>query len=445
MVFDFIRKRTEEGIAQVQNIATKTLEGRLSEALADTADYVRQRQLIDAENLKKLSIGLSKTRDKLLSGINGAFDDNSSSSNDLSKKLDSLEEVLLQADIGSTTTNQIIDDLRSYAQTNQISSEDVLPILRERLIEALTPPTGMPNSLNIQNITTEKSPTVIFVIGANGMGKTTTIGKIAARLNKEGNFSVLLGACDTFRAAAVEQLNEWARRANVSIEVPIDNEKGGNPVPVVTRTMKRGITEGVDVIIIDTSGRLSNNFELIEQLKDMKSAIQKEIPNAPHETLLVVDGSVGRNAIDQAIAWKKYVGITGIAVTKLDGTARAGFVVSIVRDLGVPIKFIGVGEKIEDLRDFQPNIFVDALLGNDEQTSLKLQTRVKKMLLKGTNSGSSNSGSSNTDSTKRLMDSFSSSGSDEEESSEDKEVIKSKRPKRPKPQQSKAKLKKKDK
>jgi len=445
MVFDFIRKRTEEGIAQVQNIATKTLEGRLSEALADTADYVRQRQLIDAENLKKLSIGLSKTRDKLLSGINGAFDDNSSSSNDLSKKLDSLEEVLLQADIGSTTTNQIIDDLRSYAQTNQISSEDVLPILRERLIEALTPPIGMPNSLNIQNTTTEKSPTVIFVIGANGMGKTTTIGKIAARLNKEGNFSVLLGACDTFRAAAVEQLNEWARRANVSIEVPIDNEKGGNPVPVVTRTMKRGITEGVDVIIIDTSGRLSNNFELIEQLKDMKSAIQKEIPNAPHETLLVVDGSVGRNAIDQAIAWKKYVGITGIAVTKLDGTARAGFVVSIVRDLGVPIKFIGVGEKIEDLRDFQPNIFVDALLGNDEQTSLKLQTRVKKMLLKGTNSGSSNSGSSNTDSTKRLMDSFSSSGSDEEESSEDKEVIKSKRPKRPKPQQSKAKLKKKDK
>lgn len=444
MVFDFIRKRTEEGIAQVQNIATKTLEGKLSEALADTAGYVRQRQLIDAENFKKLTVGLSKTRDKLLSGINGAFDDSSSDGNDLNKKLDSLEEVLLQADIGSTTTNQIIDDLRSYAKTNQISSEDVLPILRERLIEALIPPTGIPNSLNMQN-TSDKSPTVIFVIGANGMGKTTTIGKIAARLHKEGNFSVLLGACDTFRAAAVEQLNEWAKRANVTIEVPLDNEKGGDPVPVVTRTINRGIAENVDVVIIDTSGRLSNNFELIEQLKDMKSAIQKAIPNAPHETLLVVDGSVGRNAIDQAIAWKKYVGITGIAVTKLDGTARAGFVVSIVRDLGVPIKLIGVGEKIEDLRDFQPSVFVDALLGNDEQTSLKLQNRVKKMLLKDASNTGGGSGSSSMDSTKRLMESFSSTTTDDDGADEvnEKEAVKSKRPKRPKPQQSKAKLKKK--
>ena len=153
-------------------------------------------------------------------------------------------------------------------------------------------------------------------------GKTTTIGKIASRLNKEANQSVLLGACDTFRAAAVEQLGEWAKRANVSIEKPLDSELLGDPVPVVTRTMQRGIREGYDVIIIDTSGRLSNNFELIQQLQGMKAAIQKEIPSAPHETLLVVDGSVGRNAVDQATAWRKYVGVSGLAITKLDGTAR---------------------------------------------------------------------------------------------------------------------------
>jgi len=178
------------------------------------------------------------------------------------------------------------------------------------------------------------------------MGKTTSIGKLAWRLRNEFNQTVLLGACDTFRAAAVEQLREWAARSNVSVEVPLESERGSSPVPVVTRTLQRAKTEIFDVVLIDTSGRLSNNFELVEELKEMRAAIQREIPAAPHETLvistfyinsnnlriflnvhfykLVVDGSVGRNAVDQARAWSKYVGVSGLVVTKMDGTARAG-------------------------------------------------------------------------------------------------------------------------
>jgi fused signal recognition particle receptor len=296
MVFDFFKKRSEEGFAQVQNIATKTIQGKLQEALSETASYVSLRRKIDSENLMRLTTGLSRSRDRLLSGINGAFDNES---DDIDVRLEKLEEVLLQADIGSVTSTAIVDDLRRYARREGLAVDDILPILRARLIEALTPIDG-PSSINFAPA---GEPTVIFVIGANGMGKTTTIGKIASRLRNEANLTVLLGACDTFRAAAVEQLGEWAIRANVSIEVPLPAERGGNPVPVVTRSVRRAKEEGFDVCIIDTSGRLSNNFELIEQLQDMKAAILRELPSAPHETLLVVDGSVGRNAVDQATAW----------------------------------------------------------------------------------------------------------------------------------------------
>ena len=379
MVFDFLRKRSEEGIAQIQNIASKAAEGKLGEALQETGEYVRTRNKIDAENLVKLTNGLSRSRDRLLSAISGAIADGEV---DLDARLSTLEEVLLQADIGSSTTSTILADLRSYAETNQLMEmDDILPVLRARLIEALTPREVSPGVVPPSGIIyAPTGPTVMFVIGANGMGKTTTIGKIAGRLRNEGNLTVLLGACDTFRAAAVEQLGEWALRANVSIEVPTPEERGGNPVPVVTRSVRRAISENFDVVIIDTSGRLSNNFELTQQLQDMKAAIVQEIPSAPHETLLVVDGSLGRNAVEQAAAWRKYVGVTGLAITKLDGTARGGFVVSVVRDLGLPVKFIGVGEKIDDLRDFEPRVFVDALLGNDQVKAKFLQERAEKML-----------------------------------------------------------------
>ena len=318
MVFDFLRQRSQEGIAQVQNIATKTLEGKLGEAFDDTRDYLRTRSKIDAENLRRLTAGLARSRDRLLSGISGAFADDGDG---IEARLGKLEEVLMQADIGAKTATTIIEDLRTYARTERITEEDILPVLRARLIEALTPSPDATNGINFAPADSGE-PTVIFVIGANGMGKTTTIGKIASRLRNEGNLTVLLGACDTFRAAAVEQLGEWAVRANVSIERPTEAERGGDPVPVVARSVRRAREEKFDVLIIDTSGRLSNNFELTQQLQDMKAAIVKELPSAPHETLLVVDGSLGRNAVDQAAAWRKYVGVSGLAITKLDGTAR---------------------------------------------------------------------------------------------------------------------------
>ena len=296
MVFDFIKRRSEEGFAQVQNIATKTIQGKLGEALSETASYVTLRRKIDSENLKRLTDGLSRSRDRLLSGINGAFENEN---DDIETRLVKLEEVLLQADLGSVTSGAIVEDLRRYARKEGLAVDDILPVLRARLIEALTPVGGHVGL----NFAPPGEPTVIFVIGANGMGKTTTIGKIASRLRNEANLTVLLGACDTFRAAAVEQLAEWSVRANVSIERPLPEERGGDPVPEVTRSVRRAKEEGFDVCIIDTSGRLSNNFELTQQLQDMKAAIVKELPSAPHETLLVVDGSVGRNAVDQATAW----------------------------------------------------------------------------------------------------------------------------------------------
>lgn len=435
MVFDFLRKRTEEGIAQVQNIASKAVEGKLGEALLESAQYIQTRQRIDAENLRRLTDGLARSRDRLLSGIEGAVDEKSDS---IDSQLEKLEDALLQADIGSKTTTQILQDLRAYAVREGLTKDDVLPILRQRLIEALTPEKDTGN-INFQIATSAdgiKIPTVFFIIGANGMGKTTTIGKLAYRLRNEANMTVLLGACDTFRAAAVEQLNEWANRANVSIEVPLENERGGDPVPVVTRTIQRGLKEGSDVIIIDTSGRLSNNFELIQQLQDMKAAIVREIPSAPHEILLVVDGSVGRNAVDQAAAWRKYVGVTGLAITKLDGTARGGFVVAVVKDLGIPVKFIGVGEKIEDLRDFQPEIFVDALLGNNEETAKVLENKAKKML-KIASESSDEFTSSKKSGLSELKATF-----DENVVDEEIEDSKPKRKARPKPQKVQQKKKK---
>lgn len=456
MVFDFLQKRSEEGIAQLQNLAEKTAKGKLGEALSDVGEYVALRNKIDAENLRKLTEGLSKSRERLLGGIGVAFSDKDSS---LDSVLEKIEEVLLQADIGAVTSSQIINDLKIYSKTNKLEEGDILPVLRERLIEALTP-TGDEGTLNFSNTTGE--PTVMFVIGANGMGKTTTIGKISARLRNEYNISVLLGACDTFRAAAVEQLKEWSVRANVTIEEPMEEERGGDPVPVVRRSVRRAKEEGYEVCIIDTSGRLSNNFELTEQLQNMKAAIVDEIPSAPHETLLVVDGSLGRNAVEQAAAWRKYVGVSGLAITKLDGTARGGFVVSVVKDLGLPVKFIGVGEKIDDLREFDPTQFVDALLGNDAGTAQALKEKANKMMSvvaesrEDLDAGSLSNASGASDASSRLAASFKKSGSSSS-GSEDASFgltgslqipanpgeTSSKRKKRPKPQSSKKKKDKK--
>ena len=247
--------------------------------------------------------------------------------------------------------------------------EPVSAVVTSRLLKDHLPfphfsfPSSLPPSLprSIPPSLPQNYPKVLFVIGANGMGKTTTIGKIAARLSQEANQSVLVAACDTFRAAAVDQLEEWTERACVDIHKPGEGET--KPAPVLDSAITKAIEGDYDVLIVDTSGRLSNNVALNEELKKLKRTIADRIPGGPQETLLVLDGAVGRNGVDQAKVWNREVGITGLVITKLDGTARGGVVVSIVRDVGVPVKLIGVGEGISDLRDFNPEDFVDALLG----------------------------------------------------------------------------------
>lgn len=378
MIFDFLKKRTEEGLSQVQNIATKSLEGKFGEALSESAAYIKIRQKADSENWKKLTTGLSRSRDLLLADISGIFGEGGigASTSSLNEQLERLEEVLLRADLGSSTASAIIADLRSYARSSgiDVSREDILSVLRSRLIDALSLPAEL-RGLRLSADPATEGPVVLLIIGANGMGKTTTIGKLAHRIRNELNQTVLLGACDTFRAAAVNQLAEWAVRANVSIERPRTEEEGGDPVVVAERTLRRGKEEAFDVVILDTSGRLANNYALTLQLQEIRDAVRREVPGGPHETLLVVDGSVGRNAVLQAETWRSKVGVTGLVVTKLDGTARGGFVVSVVRDLGLPVKLVGVGEGIEDLRDFEPELFVDALLGNDQTEAQKMRER----------------------------------------------------------------------
>lgn len=333
MVFDFFKKKAEEGIA----------------------------------DLKKFTDGLAKSRDRLLGELESIFGGDKT----LDATIERLEEVLMMADIGTATTLQILDDVRDLArqQDEKLSADDIRALLRANLVEVLE--NTETRALNFAS----EGPTVLFVIGSNGMGKTTTIGKIANRLRSEGGQKVLLCAADTFRAAAVEQLEQWAVRADVDIVTPLPDTKG--PGPVVSAAVEKCLSEGYDTLIVDTSGRLANNYQLNEELKRLQRIIQKRIDGAPHDTLLVVDASLGRNAVDQASTWKKEVGVTGMIVTKLDGTARGGFVVSTVQELDIPIKLVGVGEKLDDLRDFEPESFVDALLGYEDGEGAELQARLQ--------------------------------------------------------------------
>eukprot|EP00607_Mallomonas_marina_P010151 CAMPEP_0182420130 /NCGR_PEP_ID=MMETSP1167-20130531/4680_1 /TAXON_ID=2988 /ORGANISM="Mallomonas Sp, Strain CCMP3275" /LENGTH=446 /DNA_ID=CAMNT_0024595637 /DNA_START=327 /DNA_END=1667 /DNA_ORIENTATION=- len=433
MVFDFIKKRSEEGINQFQNIATKSFEGKLGEALSDSALYVRERQRADKENWKKLTAGLSRSRDVLLSDLGGIFGASASmkgaagGKGSLSDQLEQLEDVLLRADLGSVTTTAVLRDVREYSRSTGegLGMQEVLAVLRSRLVQALTVPPEQ-RGLNLIG-TTPGEPAVMLVIGANGMGKTTTIGKLAYRIRSELNQTVLLGACDTFRAAAVTQLQQWAVRANVSIECPTPEEEGGgDPVSVARRTLQRGKAEGFDIVILDTSGRLSNNYALTLQLQEIRDMVQQEVLGGPHETLLVVDGSVGRNAVLQAETWRSKVGVTGLAVTKLDGTARGGFVVSVVRDLKLPVKLVGVGEGIEDLRDFSPELFVDALLGNTEADAQKMREKANDMLTSsdGSDDGSPSTSSTELSAAERLRASFGESSGSAEVAKSSRKAVK---------------------
>ena len=391
MVFDFFKKRSEEGLEQLSKLGEAAKEGNLGKGLADAAAYTRVTN--DA-----FASGLAKSRSRFLNNLEGIF--TGRTDGDMDEVLEDLLDVLLQADLGMATSEDIIEEIKLLKDDSEkfLSKDDLLSIMRGKLIETLDTETeDGSNSRAIrfegqeakssstdssdeseEEITVEvseskdekttKIPTVLFIIGANGQGKTTSIGKLAHRLKNEGNQTVLMAACDTFRAGAVEQLQQWADRAGVDMYGP--SESVTSPSAVVYGALDKALREGYDTVLVDTSGRLSNNAPLTQELVKMRRTIQKRlsverdpetnkpIPNldVPHESLLVLDAAQGRMALDSARVWNKEVGLTGLILTKLDGSARGGSVVAISRDLNLPVKLIGVGEGIEDLRDV--SIFV---------------------------------------------------------------------------------------
>src|SRR5215217_7855667 len=263
-----------------------------------------------------------------------------------------LEETLIYADVGASTTAKIVERLETEAGAGELAGgEDLTRRLRELLAEAAQ--TGD------DTIDLRPDPTVILITGVNGTGKTTTIGKIAWHLSKELGQSVLLAAGDTFRAAAVEQLETWAQRAGTDF---VRAAHGSDPGAVAYDAIAAAKARGHDVVIIDTAGRLHTQDHLMEELRKVRRVIQKQIPDAPHETLLTIDATTGQNGLRQAMMFREAVDVTGIVLTKLDGTAKGGIALAIAQELGVPVKLIGIGEALEDLRPFDPDDFARALL-----------------------------------------------------------------------------------
>lgn len=296
----------------------------------------------------KLKQGLNKTKSSFDEKINNVFSNFRKVDEEF---LDELEEVLIMSDIGMDTSIKIIGSLRERIKKENIKDEeDVKQVLREEMQKILDV-TDISLHLNTQ-------PSVILVIGVNGVGKTTSIGKMANRLAKDGK-KVVVAAADTFRAAAVEQLEIWANRAGATV---VKREEGVDPASVVYDAIKQTKEIGADILIVDTAGRLHNKKYLMDELNKIQKVINKEMPEADKEVLLVIDGTTGQNAISQVKAFKQEADITGIVLTKLDGTAKGGVVIGIVEENKIPVKFIGVGEQIDDMEIFNSEDFVKAII-----------------------------------------------------------------------------------
>ncbi|MEI9957394.1 MAG: signal recognition particle-docking protein FtsY, partial [Ferruginibacter sp.] len=303
---------------------------------------------------ESLEQGLQKTREGFFSKITKAIAGKSTVDTEV---LDNLEDALVSADVGIETTVKIIEQIeKRVAKDKYLNTSELNKILKEEIQQILV---SAPQDTNYENyeLPAGHKPHVILVVGVNGVGKTTTIGKLAHNFSKAGK-KVLLGAADTFRAAAVDQLTIWSERTGVDI---VKKEMGSDPASVAFDTVKSGVAKNVDVIIIDTAGRLHNKIHLMDELSKIKKVIQKVIPDAPHEVMLVLDGSTGQNALEQAKHFTAATDVTALTVTKLDGTAKGGVVLAIASQFKIPVKFIGVGEKAEDLLVFDKQLFVDGL------------------------------------------------------------------------------------
>ena len=296
----------------------------------------------------KLKTGLNKTKESINEKINDVFSNFRKVDENF---LEELEEILIMSDIGIDTSTKIIDKLRERMKKEKIEDEEeVKKALREEMQEIL--------EVTDKEMHLNTKPSIILVIGVNGVGKTTSIGKIANRIRKDGK-KVVVAAADTFRAAAVEQLEIWAKRSGAEI---VKREEGVDPASVVYDAIKKVREEEADVLIVDTAGRLHNKKYLMDELNKIQKVINKEMPDADKEVLLVIDGTTGQNAISQVKAFKKEADITGLVLTKLDGTAKGGAVIGIVEENKIPVKFIGIGEQIDDMEVFNAEDFVKAII-----------------------------------------------------------------------------------
>ena len=309
----------------------------------------------DSEEVRKeketLDRGLEKTKRGLFDRLSRAIAGKSKVDDDV---LDGIEDALIASDVGVDTTLKIIDMLEErVARDKYMNTAELYSILKEEMMSLL----DVDGKEEAPVFDFSKKPYVIMVVGVNGVGKTTTIGKLAANLKASGK-KVMLGAADTFRAAAVDQLVIWSERAGVPI---VKQQMGSDPASVAYDTLKSAVAQDMDVVLIDTAGRLHNKINLMNELTKIRNVMRKVVPDAPHEVLLVLDGSTGQNAFVQAKEFTKATDVTAMAVTKLDGTAKGGVVLGIADQFNIPVKFIGVGEGIEDLRVFDKKTFVDSL------------------------------------------------------------------------------------
>ena len=310
------------------------------------------KRIFSKEKKETLDKGLEKSKTSFFSKLSKAVAGKTKVDDDV---LDNLEEVLVSSDVGVETTLKVIERIEErVAKDKYLGTEELNSILREE-IAGLLAETNIGNETDF-TIPANKKPYVIMVVGVNGVGKTTTIGKLASQFKKSG-YKVVLGAADTFRAAAIDQLQVWADRVGVPI---VRQEMGSDPASVAYDTLKSGVAQDADVIIIDTAGRLHNKVNLMNELTKIKRVMQKVVDDAPHDVLLVLDGSTGQNAFEQAKQFTKATEVTSLAVTKLDGTAKGGVVIGISDQFQIPVKYIGVGEGIDDLQVFNKIEFVDS-------------------------------------------------------------------------------------
>lgn len=349
-------KKTETVELPDENVDIDTIEEAQEIHFADALEKNSGNDVEPSSLFKRLADKLSRTRDTFVNQMDTLF---------LGKKvidaelLDDLEELLITSDIGVKTSTELLDYARKKVGRKELSDPAALKQFIKEKLRTFIVDSTKPAEL----VMPAAGPFVIMVIGVNGVGKTTTIGKIAHKFINSGQ-TVLLAAADTFRAAAVSQLRIWGDRNGIEV---VSKDEGADPSSVAFDAITRGVEENFDVVLVDTAGRLHTQTNLMEELKKIKRVIAKKLDGAPHEVLLVIDATTGQNGISQAKLFDEAVGVSGLALTKLDGTAKGGIVANICRDMQIPIRFIGIGEKIEDLRDFDPDQFIEALFQEKSQ------------------------------------------------------------------------------